>query len=102
MTTGMKNQKAAVESAHWPLYRFNPELAFEGKNLRLNLILKAAKIPFKEYAYMETRYKMLTKIASGTCRKNLLWKHRRMYQTDGVRTNILQRRRLINRKAQNK
>lgn len=60
MRTAMKNQKAAVESAHWPLYRFNPELAHEGKN-PFKLDSKAAKIPFKEYAYMETRYKMLTK-----------------------------------------
>ncbi len=60
MRTAMKNQKAAVESAHWPLFRFNPELAHEGKN-PFKLDSKAAKIPFKEYAYMETRYKMLTK-----------------------------------------
>jgi len=60
MQTGLKNQKAAVESAHWPLFRYNPELALEGKN-PFKLDSKAAKIPFREYAYSETRYKMLTK-----------------------------------------
>ncbi len=60
MRTGMANQKAAVESAHWPLFRYNPELILEGKN-PFKLESKAAKIPFREYAYAETRYKMLTK-----------------------------------------
>ena len=32
MAKGMNNQKAAVESGHWPLYRYNPMLAAEGKN----------------------------------------------------------------------
>jgi pyruvate-ferredoxin/flavodoxin oxidoreductase len=60
MTTGMSNQKAAVESGHWPLYRFNPVLAREGKN-PFKLDSKPPKIKFEEYAYMEARYKMLTK-----------------------------------------
>lgn len=60
MTTGMKNQKAAVDSGHWQLYRYNPDLKAEGKN-PFKLESKGLKIPFKEYAYMETRYKMLTK-----------------------------------------
>ncbi len=60
METGMKNQKAAVDSGHWPLFRYNPDLAKEGKN-PFRLESKGLKIPFKEYAYMETRYKMLVK-----------------------------------------
>ncbi|MBU1422822.1 MAG: pyruvate:ferredoxin (flavodoxin) oxidoreductase, partial [Bacteroidetes bacterium] len=59
MQKGMDNQKAAVESGHWPLYRFNPDLLKEGKN-PLKLDSKAPTISFKDYAYMETRYKMLT------------------------------------------
>lgn len=42
------------------MYRYNPMLAAEGKN-PLKLDSKAPKIKFEEYAYMETRYKMLTK-----------------------------------------
>jgi pyruvate-ferredoxin/flavodoxin oxidoreductase len=60
MTTGMTNQKAAVECGHWPLYRYNPMLAREGKN-PLRLDSKPPKIKFEDYAYTEARYKMLTK-----------------------------------------
>ena len=60
MGTGMQNQKAAVDSGYWQLYRYNPGLAKEGKN-PFKLESKGMKIPLKEYAYMETRYKMLTK-----------------------------------------
>ncbi len=60
MEKGMSNQKAAVESGHWPLYRYNPMLETEGKK-PFKLDSKAPKIKFSEYAYLETRYKMLTK-----------------------------------------
>jgi pyruvate-ferredoxin/flavodoxin oxidoreductase len=60
MGRGMLHQKAAVESGHWPLYRYNPALAHEGKN-PLKLDSKQPKIRFEDYAYLETRYKMLTK-----------------------------------------
>lgn len=32
MGTAMQNQKAAVDSGYWPLYRYNPVWAAEGKN----------------------------------------------------------------------
>jgi pyruvate-ferredoxin/flavodoxin oxidoreductase len=60
MGKGMSNQKAAVESGYWPLFRFNPALRKEGK-IPFKLDSKAPKISLKDYAYMETRYKMLTK-----------------------------------------
>jgi pyruvate-ferredoxin/flavodoxin oxidoreductase len=60
MSKGMKNQKAAVDSGHWQLYRYNPDLIAEGKN-PFKLESKGLKIPFRDYAYLETRYKMLTK-----------------------------------------
>ena len=60
MTTGMQNQKLAVESGYWPLMRYNPERAAKGEN-PLKLDSTAPKIPLKDYAYRETRYKMLTK-----------------------------------------
>jgi len=59
MTRGLQNQKAAVNSGHWPLYRYDPRLAEQGKN-PLTLDSKPPSIPIKDYAYMETRYKMLT------------------------------------------
>jgi pyruvate-ferredoxin/flavodoxin oxidoreductase len=60
MAKGMDHQKAAVDSGHWPLYRYNPMLQKEGKN-PFKLESKPPKIRFEDYAYMETRYKMLTK-----------------------------------------
>jgi pyruvate-ferredoxin/flavodoxin oxidoreductase len=60
MGKGMQNQKAAVDSGYWQLYRYNPELVKEGKN-PFKLESKGMKIPLKDYAYMETRYKMLTR-----------------------------------------
>jgi pyruvate-ferredoxin/flavodoxin oxidoreductase len=55
---GLSQQKLAVESGAWPLYRFNPALAAEGKN-PLSLDSKAPKIPLKDYVYNETRYSSL-------------------------------------------
>jgi len=60
MAKGMEAQKLAVDSGHWPLFRFNPENVKEGKN-PLKLDSKAPKIKLEDYLYNETRYKMLTK-----------------------------------------
>jgi len=58
MRMGMDNQKAAVQSGHWPLYRYDPRRAAEGLN-PLQLDSRAPKIPLKTYAEMENRFKML-------------------------------------------
>ena len=68
MGTAMRNQKAAVDSGYWQLYRFNPELTKDGKN-PFKLESKGLKIPLKDYAYLETRYKMLTKSDPQTAEK---------------------------------
>jgi len=60
METALEEQKAAVDSGHWPLYRYNPELAAQGKN-PMQLDSREPKIPVKDYCYRETRFKMLTK-----------------------------------------
>ncbi|MEW6195686.1 MAG: pyruvate:ferredoxin (flavodoxin) oxidoreductase [Bacteroidota bacterium] len=60
MGKGMENQKAAVESGHYPLLRYNPENLAKGEN-PLKLDSKAPKIKLEDYIYKETRYKMLTK-----------------------------------------
>jgi pyruvate-ferredoxin/flavodoxin oxidoreductase len=60
MTTAMRNQKAAVDSGQWLLYRFNPERAKQGEN-PLHLDSPAPKIPVQQYLYMENRFKMLLK-----------------------------------------
>jgi len=58
MRTAYDQQKAAVASGHWPLLRYNPALAAEGKN-PLQLDSKAPSLPLKDYVYNETRFKML-------------------------------------------
>ena len=60
MTLGLDQQKAAVQSGFWPLYRFDPRLAEQGKN-PLQLDSKEPTISFEDYAYNETRWKMLAK-----------------------------------------
>lgn len=61
MTTGFDTDDQAVKSGHWPLYRFNPSLALKGEN-PLKLDSKAPSISFEDYAYKQTRFKMLTKL----------------------------------------
>ncbi|MBI9051507.1 MAG: pyruvate:ferredoxin (flavodoxin) oxidoreductase [Anaerolineaceae bacterium] len=58
MRKGLEQQKLAVQSGAWPLFRYNPALVEEGKN-PLTLDSKEPSIPFKDYAYNETRYRML-------------------------------------------
>ena len=60
MSKGLEEQKKAVESGHYPLFRYNPVLAEQGQN-PLKLDSKPPSIPFEEFAYGETRFKMLTK-----------------------------------------
>jgi len=60
MEKGMEEQKAAVESGHFNLFRYNPDLAAQGQN-PLKLDSKAPSISYEDFAYRETRFKMLTK-----------------------------------------
>ncbi|MGD0921820.1 MAG: pyruvate:ferredoxin (flavodoxin) oxidoreductase [Terriglobia bacterium] len=55
---GLEQQKAAVQSAYWPLFRFNPELVKQRKN-PLQLDSRAPALPLEKYVYNETRYTML-------------------------------------------
>ncbi len=61
MSKAIDNQKAAVDSAYWILYRYDPRNAEKGIN-PLKLDSGAAKIKFADYAYKENRYKMLKMI----------------------------------------
>jgi pyruvate-ferredoxin/flavodoxin oxidoreductase len=60
MTTAMQNQKAAVNSAQWLLYRYDPRRADTGEN-PLQLDSRAPKQKVEEFMLMENRFKMLTK-----------------------------------------
>ncbi len=58
MGKAMRNQKAAVDSGQWLLYRFNPEREAQGENA-MTLDSRPPKIPVKDYLRMENRFKML-------------------------------------------
>ncbi len=60
MTKGVDENRKAVSSGYWPLYRYNPALAAEGKN-PLQLDSKSPTTSFEDYAYGENRYKVLQK-----------------------------------------
>jgi pyruvate-ferredoxin/flavodoxin oxidoreductase len=71
MTKGMQNQKAAVNSGHWPLFRFDPRRADTGEN-PFQLDSRKPNIRIAEYLGMENRYKMLTKSHPQEAKR--LWK----------------------------
>jgi pyruvate-ferredoxin/flavodoxin oxidoreductase len=58
MAKGMHQQKLAVESGYWPLYRYSPKLANENKN-PFQLDSSDPKIALRDYIYTEGRYRML-------------------------------------------
>jgi pyruvate-ferredoxin/flavodoxin oxidoreductase len=60
MSAPLKQQKMAVDSGQWLLYRYNPTLELEGKNPFI-LDSKAPKIPVHEYLMSENRFRMLAK-----------------------------------------
>jgi pyruvate-ferredoxin/flavodoxin oxidoreductase len=72
MRKGMDQQKAAVDSGAWILYRYDPRLAAEGKN-PLQIDSKPPTISLEQYAYNEDRFKMLTKMSPEVA-KDLLTK----------------------------
>ena len=58
MSHGLDEQKRAVDSGHWILYRYNPALVKDGKN-PLQLDSKPPSISYAEYAYNEVRFRTL-------------------------------------------
>ena len=59
MTTAMQNQKAAVQTGQWLLYRYHPDLARAGQN-PLHLDSAPPKLPIEQYLNLENRFRMLT------------------------------------------
>ena len=71
MTEAMDDQRAAVNSGHWPLFRFNPDLITRGENPFI-LDSKAPTISFEDFAYRENRFKMLTQTKPERAKKLLV------------------------------
>ena len=61
LALGGEQQRLAVESGYWPLYRFDPRRATQGLN-PLQLDSGDPKVPLVDYIYNETRYRMLKKL----------------------------------------
>lgn len=58
----LEQQKAAVQSGHWPLYRFDPRRKASGEPA-LQLDSRPPSLPLKNYIYNETRYTVLAHAA---------------------------------------
>ncbi|MGO1579864.1 MAG: pyruvate:ferredoxin (flavodoxin) oxidoreductase [Peptoniphilaceae bacterium] len=61
MGVSIEEEKRAVESGYWHLYRFNPELEKEGKNPFI-LDSKTPSKPFRDFIDGEIRYTSLKKL----------------------------------------
>ena len=61
MSKSQEEAKKAVEAGYWPLYRYNPQLADEGKNPFI-LDSKPAKSSYKDFIMGEVRYASLAKL----------------------------------------
>jgi pyruvate-ferredoxin/flavodoxin oxidoreductase len=60
MTTAMSDQKVAVDSGQWLLYRYHPERSAVGEN-PLALDSRAPTRKVQDFLLQQTRFKMLTK-----------------------------------------
>ena len=56
---GLDQQKGAVNSGMWPLYRFNPENLEKGEN-PMSLDSREPSMDIADYMYKEIRFKALT------------------------------------------
>lgn len=62
MAKGVEQQKKAVDSGYWPLFRYDPRRADQGLN-PMQLDSKGPKIPLSDYVYGEMRYRILKQVA---------------------------------------
>ena len=67
---GMEQQKAAVQSGYWPLFRYNPDRAKEGVN-PLQLDSRPPSIPLQKFIHNETRFTILNHSDSAMAKKLL-------------------------------
>lgn len=53
-----EQQRRAVQSGYWPIYRFDPRRIAQGEN-PLQLDMPEPRLPLHEFAYQETRFRMV-------------------------------------------
>jgi pyruvate-ferredoxin/flavodoxin oxidoreductase len=58
LSNNHRQQLLAVNSGHWPLFRFDPVKASQGQN-PLHMDSKEPSIPYRDYVMSETRFNML-------------------------------------------
>jgi len=61
MSKGLTQQKLAVDSGQWPLYRFDPRRRLEGKP-PLQLDYSEPKVPLEDYLKGEGRFQILARM----------------------------------------
>nr|VFK66487.1 MAG: pyruvate-ferredoxin/flavodoxin oxidoreductase [Candidatus Kentron sp. UNK]VFK71685.1 MAG: pyruvate-ferredoxin/flavodoxin oxidoreductase [Candidatus Kentron sp. UNK] len=59
MSNNLRQQDLAVNSGHWPLFRYDPRRARQGEN-PLRMDSSKPSIPYRDFANTETRFNMLT------------------------------------------
>jgi pyruvate-ferredoxin/flavodoxin oxidoreductase len=60
LSNNLRQQDLAVNSGHWPLFRYDPRKVGEGKN-PLHIDSKPPTIPYRDFAGTETRFSVLTR-----------------------------------------
>ncbi|HEV2233564.1 MAG TPA: pyruvate:ferredoxin (flavodoxin) oxidoreductase [Terriglobia bacterium] len=70
MMYGMEQQKIAVQTGYWPLFRYNPDWANQGKN-PLQLDSRPPNLPLQKYMYNEARFTILKNSDPGTAQELL-------------------------------
>jgi pyruvate-ferredoxin/flavodoxin oxidoreductase len=98
MGVGARQQKLAVDSGQWLLYRFDPRRAERGEN-PLQLDSGAAKVKVQDYLLSENRFKMLTKskpdeakqlFARAQVDADMRWKFYQFMQTRDLKSAIVE------------
>jgi pyruvate-ferredoxin/flavodoxin oxidoreductase len=60
MSNNLRQQDMAVNSGHWPLFRYDPRKIDAGEN-PLHMDSKAPSIPYRDYLASETRFSVLNR-----------------------------------------
>ena len=60
MSNNLRQQDMAVNSGHWPLFRYDPRKIAAGEN-PLHMDSKAPSIPYRDYLASETRFSVLNR-----------------------------------------
>jgi pyruvate-ferredoxin/flavodoxin oxidoreductase len=60
MSNNLRQQDMAVNSGHWPLFRYDPRKIDQGEN-PLHIDCKPPSIPYRDYLASETRFSVLNR-----------------------------------------